>query len=194
MRKKVGIVILAAGGSTRFGQPKQLFEYQGESLVRRAASTALNVYVGPVVVSVGAENEAIENELAGLDATCVFNPDWRSGMSSSLKSALTYLSTAYPDLDAVLFLLCDQPHVTSTKLNELIDTYQETDALIVAAEYSDIVGVPALFDRKMFSELQELSGDEGARSVIKKYAGQVHRVPMPEAAFDIDSMSDIENR
>jgi len=193
MRKKVGIVILAAGGSTRFGVPKQLLKYEGESLVRRAATTALNCSVGPVIICLGAEHEAVENELSGMPVTCLLNPDWRSGMSSSLKSALNYLMTAHADLDAVLFMLCDQPHISSEMLNNLIDAYGETNAPIIAAEYGDAVGVPALFDRRKFSELQDLTGDEGARSLIKKYAGKVHQVPMPEAAFDVDSMTDVEN-
>ena len=193
MSKSVGIIILAAGSSTRFGAPKQIFKYQGESLVRRAALAALGCKAGPVIVSVGAEHDAVEKELGDLPITSIFNPRWQSGMSSSLVSALSYLITEHPQLDAVLFLLCDQPHVSSEMLTRLIETYETTKASIVAAEYSYTLGVPALFDRSLFSDLESLSGDEGARSVIKKYADQVRRVPMPEAAFDIDSMTDIEN-
>jgi molybdenum cofactor cytidylyltransferase len=192
MRKKVGIVILAAGGSTRFGSPKQLFEYQGQSLIRRAAMSAISCDSGPVIVSTRAET--IEPELSGLHVIPVFNPRWPTGMASSLTSGLEYLTGSQNEIDAVIFMLCDQPLIDGEKLFKLIHSYEETGCPIVASEYSGTLGVPALFDRSMFDELMRLTGDEGAKSVIKNHLDQVARVPMPEAAFDIDSMSDIENR
>lgn len=192
-RKKVGIIILAAGNSTRFGSPKQLFKYHGVTLIRRAALSAINVGVGPVIVSTGAEHRAVEKELAGLVVTPAFNPDWQSGMSSSLTSALKSLTSTHSNVDAVVFMLCDQPLIDREKLSMLIKTYETTDSPIVASEYSGTLGVPALFDRSMFGELMQLTGDEGAKSVIRKNAELLARVPMPEAAYDIDSIGDVEN-
>ena len=192
-RKTIGIIILAAGGSNRFGEPKQLFKLRGETLVHRAAKSAIDCNAGLVIVSVGANREAIEKELTGLDITSVFNVDWQTGMASSLTTALKYLTDDHHEIDAVLFMVCDQPRVTSKMLNEIIETYQSTKAPIVASEYSDTLGVPALFDSSMFDELLELKGDEGARSIIKRHGDRVHKVPMPEAAFDIDSVADIEH-
>lgn len=190
--RNTGIIILAAGGSTRFGRPKQIFKYQGETLVRRAAMTALEANAGPVIFSLGADHEAVERELSDLEVTSVFNAEWRSGMSSSLISAVKYLEQEHPNIDAVVFMLCDQPLISSTMLLKLIALYEETDAAIVASEYEDTLGVPALFDRSTFDELLKLSGDEGARSVIRKHNDRVQRVSMPEAGFDIDSLTDVE--
>jgi molybdenum cofactor cytidylyltransferase len=192
--KKIGIIVLAAGGSTRFGTPKQLYKYEGKSLIRRAASTALSCDAEPVIISLGSDHEAIEKEVAGLQVTIVFNPTWRSGMASSLTVALRHLTTFQNDIDAVMFMLCDQPQVTSEMLTNLIQTYESKGGPIVAAEYSSTLGVPALFDRSMFGELFDLTGDQGAKSVIKDHINEVHRVPMPDAAFDIDSLEDVEQK
>ena len=191
-RKPIGIVILAAGGSTRFGSPKQLFVYQGESLIRRAARTALDVSAGPVLISLGAEYESIKREIADLNVTTVLNPDWQKGISSSLTSALNYLIETYDEIEAVLFMLCDQPRIDAVKLAELINSYQATAAPIVASEYNGTLGVPALFDQSVFDELFQLAGDRGARSLIEKHVGRAMKVPMPEAGLDIDSLGDIE--
>ena len=192
--KLVGVIILAAGGSTRFGTPKQLFKYQGHSLVRRAAITALNCNAGPVVVSVGANREEVQVELSGLDVATVANTDWQQGMSTSLILALDFFTREFPSIDAVLFLLCDQPRVDAAKLIDLLEAYETTGEPIVASEYNNTLGVPALFDRSMFGELMRLTGDQGAKSVIKHHINRVRRVSMPEAAFDIDSLADVEPR
>lgn len=190
--KSIGIIILAAGGSTRFGSPKQLFKYQGESLIRRAAKAAISCGSGPVIVSTGAET--IEPELSGLHVIPVFNDRWAAGMASSLTSGLQYLTSTRNEIDAVIFMLCDQPLIDGNKLDRLITAYETTHAPIVAAEYNGTLGAPALFDRSMFGELMRLTGDEGARSIIRKNVDRVARVPMPEAAFDIDSASDIDEK
>lgn len=188
--KQVGLILLAAGGSRRLGSPKQLVtDAEGRSLVRRAAETALGCACRPIVVVLGASAEAVEAELVGLPVTVTVNPDWQAGLASSLKAGLSALTEAHT-LDAAVVMLCDQPQVTSALLDSLLTAYADTGHALVASEYGGALGVPALFSRTLFGALASLTGDEGARQVIKNYAGPSTRVPFPEGVFDIDTPLD----
>ena len=148
---KIGGILLAAGGSTRFGSPKQLAIYQGKSLIRRAAETLVSSGCDLNVVVLGAEIEASTEELQGLPISICLNENWKSGMSSSIKAGLEYLLNLEPKLDAVLITLCDQPHVTTDALQLLLSEFQANSALVVAAKYGKTIGVPAVFSRELLS-------------------------------------------
>ncbi len=190
--KRVGLILLAAGGSRRLGSPKQLVaDAQGRSLVRRAAETALASACRPVVVVLGASAEAVEVELAGLPVTITINPEWQTGLASSLQAGLNTLAEVQTP-DAVVVMLCDQPQVTSALLDSLLDAYAGTEHEVIASEYGGTLGVPALFGPALFGALALLTGDEGARRVIKNYAGPMTRVPFPEGVYDIDTPLDVQ--
>ncbi len=190
--KQVGLILLAAGGSQRLGSPKQLVaDAEGQSLVRRAAETALASACRPVVVVVGASAEAVEAEVADLPVRVAVNAEWQTGLASSLRAGLSALTDACT-LDAAVVMLCDQPHVTSALLDSLVAAYTDTGHAIAACEYGGALGVPALFGRALFPALASLTGDEGARRVIKNHAGPVTRVPFPEGVFDIDTPQDAQ--
>ena len=187
---RIGLVLLAAGGSRRLGSPKQLLrDAGGKSLVRRASETALASSCRPVTVVLGADSDTIAAELAGLDLLLTVNPDWKTGLASSLKAGLSSLLESGP-LDAVVVMLCDQPRVTSALLNSLLTASADTGHQIAACEYGGTLGVPALFSRSLFPNLQALTGDEGARRVIRAYAGPVARVAFPGGETDIDTAPD----
>lgn len=189
---QVGLILLAAGGSRRLGSPKQLVtDVEGRSLVRRAAETALGSACCPIVVVLGASAEAVRAEVAGLPVTVAVNAEWQTGLASSLQVGLSTLTQTYT-LDAVVVMLCDQPQVSPALLNSLFAAYADTGHEIVACEYGGALGVPALFGQPLFGALAALTGDEGARRVIKNYAGPVTRVPFPEGVFDIDTPRDAE--
>ena len=189
-RQNIGIVLLAAGSSRRLGSPKQLLEFQNKTLIRRAAETALLIEV-PTVVVLGANFDTIKTEIENLPLTIVFNEDWESGMSSSVKIGLTKLLEIAPRISAVVLLLCDQPFVSEDLIFRLIAARYESKKLIAASEYSDVVGVPAIFAREIFDELMNLRGDKGARFVIEKFAASTVKIPAPEAAFDVDLPEDV---
>jgi molybdenum cofactor cytidylyltransferase len=190
----IGTIILAAGSSSRLGQPKQLLVHERKTLVRRITDMALALQKGPVTVVLGANRHAIADELAGLPVTLIDNPRHEEGLSSSLKMGLAGLFVTQPKLDAVLVLLTDQPHVSLGLLSNLVDTFQEGGKGIVACRYGaeGPLGVPALFATRYVDELLGLTGDKGARWVIVKHRADCAEVPFEEGLIDLDSPQDLE--
>lgn len=139
----IGVIILAAGGSTRLGSPKQLLRFDGQTLIRRAANAALESRCDRVVIVIGSRAEEVKRELKGLPVLIVENTEWQSGMSSSLRAGLSEVI----NYDAVLIMLCDQPLVTADVLDNLIETHHKTGMPIVASDYGSSRGVPALFSK-----------------------------------------------
>lgn len=193
--KTVGVVLLAAGGSSRLGQPKQLLKHQGQTLVRRAAEAALGVGLGPVVGVLGAHHEAIALELTGLPLHCVHHADWALGPGGSLKAGLSAVlateSSGGPTVDAVLVMLCDQLRVDASHLKALVTTWRTTGAAVVASAYDGTQGVPALFSRSVFAELDALSPAQGARGVIARDTSRVETVALPGGHLDVDTPEDL---
>jgi len=185
----VGAVILAAGPSTRMGEPKQLLEFCGQSLLRRAASLALESGCRPVVVVTGANAAASRENLRGLDVNVAENHDWQSGMSSSVRVGVDAIASN-PKIEAVVLMLCDQPFVTEDVILELVRAYREKKCSIVASRYAESYGVPALFDRMHFAELMALEGEAGSKRVIERHLRNVHLLSFPEGKIDIDTPED----
>lgn len=169
--------------------PKQLLVYRGQTLVRHAAETALASVCRPVVVVLGANAVAVGAELE-LPVIVTLNREWEAGMASSLHAGLEAVLAGDAGVNAVVVLLCDQPFVTAELIDTLIERRRETGKTIVAAEYSDARGVPALFGRELFAELRALTGHEGARQIIRKHPHDTVAVPFAGAAFDIDTRDD----
>lgn len=187
----VGLLLLAAGASRRLGTPKQLLSYKGESLLRRAARTALASLCRPVVVITGAHRESVESEIADLPLEIVFNEEWAMGMGASIRAGTEYL-TARADTHAVVVMLCDQPRVETRIINELVAAYRATNAPLVTAKYDGTHGVPALFDQRLYPALLALTGSQGAKSLILAHSAHLSEVPTPEAALDVDTLADYE--
>ncbi|CCH51218.1 hypothetical protein BN8_00133 [Fibrisoma limi BUZ 3] len=191
---RIGIIILAAGAATRFGgQPKQLLALNGSTLIQRITQTALTACPdGPVAVVLGANRDNVRPELLNYPVTIVDNPHWSDGMATSLKAGLDSLLTQHPALDAVIVLLCDQPLITPELIQELIDTHGRTGQPIVACRYAGSVGVPALFTQSYFDKLLALTGDQGARYILKNNKTDLAEVGFEPAAIDLDSWQDVE--
>lgn len=183
----IGLIILAAGASTRMGTPKQLLPFQKRSLLRYIAETAISSCCDPVVVVLGSQSDQIKPEIHTLALHIIENQQWAKGMSTSIAAGVTALATINPDLDAVVIVLCDQPFVSADLLDRLVESYRATQSLIVASAYADTLGVPALFDRSLFTELMTMGTNVGAKSLIEQYAGKVCQVPFPDGAINLDT-------
>jgi molybdenum cofactor cytidylyltransferase len=183
-----GAVILAAGGSTRLGRPKQLLELGGEPLVRRAARIATEAGCHPVLVVVGGHGEAVTRAL-GEPFQAVSNPDWSTGVASSIRRGLAALCARRPDAGGALITSCDQPLVEARHLAALCAALVP-GRLIAASRYAGTLGVPALFARAVFGELLALTGDRGAKRVIALDPGRVAALDLPEAGRDVDTEAD----
>jgi len=192
--KDIAIIILAAGSSSRLGNPKQLAKYRGQTLISRAVQSAFGASLGPVIVVTSPEmSEAVREEISDSEIELVFNAESHTGMSSSIRAGLAYARRNFPNLAAVILALGDQPLVNSDTFARLAAEFRGEGKSIVASAYSETLGVPALFDRSMFDELLALKGDRGAKSVILSQKDEVACVPAPEAAFDIDSAADLDS-
>lgn len=184
-------MLLAAGGSTRLGRPKQLVKFEGETLLRRAARSLTDSVYFPVVVVLGAEVDASAAEIEGLPVYSVVNEHWQEGMSSSIRAGLAKLLETEPELDGALISLCDQPKISGGMLNRFAAGFSDTNSAMIAAAYAGTAGVPALFSRRLFDELSKLEGDKGARQLIRA-RGDVVTIDLPEAGVDIDTLADLD--
>jgi molybdenum cofactor cytidylyltransferase len=190
--EKHAIVILAAGSSSRLGSPKQLLSYKGKNLLRHAVDEALETGCQSVFVVLGANIEIIRNELKDKPVIIVENAGWEEGMASSIRCGLENIMNTIPGTGHIIFMVCDQPYVSSSLLLKLSAKKKETGMPIVASSYGDNIGIPALFHKSFFPALLELKGDKGARKLISDNPEKVATIPFPEGITDIDTVSDYE--
>lgn len=185
-------LVLAAGGSCRLGQPKQLVCWEGRTLLRRAVDAALGAGAAPVLCVLGSSAEACLAELADLPVSTVIHHGWREGMGSSLRAGLTALEAQAPGWAGVLVLPCDLPRVDADSLRRLVEAARSRPELaLVASTFAGTVGPPAIFPERFAAELRALSGDRGARALLERHAGELVTVEMPEAAADVDDAGDL---
>lgn len=181
-------IVLAAGRSSRLGRPKQLLLLGGEPLLRHVILRALNSKLAELIVVLGYEAENIAQAVGVLGQRTVVNPDYLQGQSTSVRAGLAAID---PRADAVIFLLGDQPGIESSVIDRLIEQFAETSALIVQPSYDGQPGNPVLFARRLFPELAAVTGDEGARSLIRRYQSAVSLVPVNSPTpQDIDTEDD----
>jgi molybdenum cofactor cytidylyltransferase len=190
----IAAIILAAGASTRMGQPKQLLPINGRPLLIHTLEVVEQASLEPIIVVLGA-NHHEHHDLVARHSTAaiVFNPHWQNGMGSSLKAGLNNLLKYDQVANAVMMLVCDQPGITPAHLRNLIKQYQLSNTPIVASWYSGAAGVPALFDKTLFPELLNLNDAHGAQKVIRHHTNQLTTVDFPEGVIDIDTPQDYEN-
>lgn len=179
--------MLAAGASSRLGQPKQLVRYRNEQLLERAVRVAHEAGADPVFVVLGASYDVMLESLEGNahNPRILINKAWASGMASSLRLGAAAAERA--GLDDLLVLTCDQPAVTPEHLRRLVSVSKREH--VVASYYGSRRGIPVLFPDFSFHALQELHGDAGARELLQDDA--VLTVSLPGGEFDLDTPEDL---
>lgn len=170
VHEPVAGIILAAGESKRFGQPKQLLDWKGEPFVRAVAKTALEAGLSPVLIVTGANAEQVQQAIADLHITPINNEEWKRGQGSSIKAAIkSPLLHSDRRIGAAIFLLTDQPQVTASILRALVEKHAEGLYPVVAPMVMDQRANPVLFDRATFPDLMTLEGDVGGRAIFHKH-------------------------
>lgn len=182
------VLVLAAGASTRLGQPKQLVKLGGRPALHIVVSNAVAVAGHAVTVVAGAHAREMTHLLAHSPASVIVNRHWEEGMASSLRFGVAALP---PACEAVMVLLGDQVGVNADDLKRLASAWKGEESMIAASVYDQHVGVPAIFPRLCFSELMELRGDHGARRVLERNNYRLVRVPMANAGIDLDTPADL---
>ena len=187
---RLGIVILAAGEARRFGACKQLALFHTKPLLQHVIDAALPLRPARIVVMTGKYHEAIaaaNDEGVVTGAELIYNPDWSSGMSSSIRLGCELLSD---DCDQLLVLLADQVLVSTSELETLIA--QTVDGSSACSGFSGTVGPPAVFSRAWYPDLLTLNAENGAKKLLTDPAKQVTIIPTKSAGWDIDSKDDLE--
>lgn len=187
---QVAGLVLAAGSSSRLGRPKQLLKIDGIPMVLRAVRCACSSNCNRIFVVVGANRSPIVDAINDLDVEIVENRQWREGIGSSIRTAVERIEVDPCAYDAALVMLADQIRIRVEQLNRIIDTFRSKGS-IVASNYENTLGVPALFPREYFHELRKLAGDTGAKSLLSRHQSQVIRVDCPEASADVDTAQDL---
>jgi molybdenum cofactor cytidylyltransferase len=184
----IHVVVLAAGASSRFGSTKQLVRVNGRPLMHTIVSRAVELAGHSVTVVLGAHAGELAPLLKHSPASVAVNRNWSEGIASSIREGLTH---APPTTDGVLIVLADQAAVTTEDLRRLAGAWRRNTASIAAAQYAGGVGVPAIFPRWCFRELNELRGDRGAQVLLQRHVDRLVRLPMPSAELDIDRPEDL---
>jgi len=189
----LGIVLLAAGPSSRLGQAKQLVEVGGECLVARSARLALSVQPAQVIVVSGCEAERVRAELEGLPVNIVFNRAWASGMGASINCGVRAMAMG---VSGVLLMVCDQWRLEATDLERLVAAWSSDPSRIYVACWKEgaaqVSGPPVIFPGRLVAELKSMQERRGARQLIDRHMDIVEFVEMENAAFDLDRPEDLE--
>ena len=162
-------------------------------MLANTVNAALKAGCHPILVVLGANAELIRPTLTGLDVQIEYNENWELGMGSSIACGMKRMTQEWPDLEAVVLLVCDQPLLSNKTILGLTDKWSKSKGKIVASKYDDSVGVPALFPKELFTELLEFQGNKGAKSLIMKNLENVYLIPFENGKIDIDCKTDLDH-
>jgi molybdenum cofactor cytidylyltransferase len=192
-KSKIAVLIMAAGGSTRMGSPKQLLKWKDSNLLEHTISKAIQLKVSEIIVVLGANSEEIISKLDRNKIRILVNHDWELGLGSSISEGVKFIQKSYPDISALLIMLSDQPLIEQEHFINMIRLFEHNTKKIIVTEYNDDKqGVPALFDNFYFKDLCELKADYGAKHLFKKYSKGIHEIVNKNASFDIDTLEQYE--
>ncbi|HEX8016913.1 MAG TPA: nucleotidyltransferase family protein [Flavobacterium sp.] len=184
---QTAIVVLAAGNAKRMGQSKQLLPWGDSTLLGSIIRNVLLTDAGVFFAVLGAYQNEITEKINFSKTNILINENWQKGLGSSIAVAIEEIDQKYPDVNAVLFVLADQPFISHVHLNAMLKLHQKEEEVIIITTKEDYKGVPVLFPGKYFPELISLCSDKGAKEVIKKNKSQVREAETRDDITDIDT-------
>jgi molybdenum cofactor cytidylyltransferase len=185
-------LLLAAGSSSRMGQPKMMLPYKGSTLLQHIIDEVKATKNTTLLVVTGCYHTLIEQALLHQQIPLINNEQWQAGMGSSIQTGMAYLLQHYPDASNILIMVCDQPFITENLLHQMMATKESTGKGIVACTYAGAIGTPVLFDKKYFNQLLLLQGASGAKKLVQQLEEDVAIVNFPAGAMDIDTPEEYE--
>jgi len=185
-------LLLAAGSSSRMGKPKMLLPYNGKTFLQKIVDEIQKLDNALLLVITGCYHSLLNKILTKQHIAFVQCEDWEQGMGASIQTGINYVLQHYTNADNIIILVCDQPYISSGLLQEMIDTTRSTSKGIIACAYAGTTGTPVLFDKKYFSELAMLDGQQGAKKILQQFAADVSPIMFPEGIIDIDNPEDYE--
>ncbi len=189
----IGIIMLAAGNSSRMGSPKQLLPYQGHTLLQHTLQAAAATSFRPIVLVLGAYAEEILKKNTKQPVDIVINEQWELGISSSIVTGMSKMLELAPETTAVIIAVSDQPHISPNVFEALAQKRNTTGKNIIASSYAQTMGTPALFNKEYFDELLLLEGNTGAKPLLQQYAEDIGTLAFELGNIDIDTPTDYHN-
>ena len=190
---KTGIIILAAGSSSRLGRSKQLLDYKGKTLLQNVINEALETNCQSVIVVLGANAEEIASQHQNDQVNLVINESWENGIASSIVAGLLTMVKNNSEIESIIIAVADQVFIKMNNFNNLIEKQKETGKNIIASTYAETIGTPVLFKKDYFEALLSLTGEEGAKKILKQYSQDVETVVFEHGEIDIDTETDYNN-
>ena len=189
---KIPVILLAAGGSSRMGQPKQLIPWGEKTLIEHQVETLINIG-NPVIVVLGNASESVIPLLEKYDIKISINKNWETGLGSSVVSGINYVTENFSDTKGVMTTLLDLPLISVQHYQNLLKTFQPgTGQIIISTSADGWKGVPAVFDKCYFDELKALKGDEGAKNIIRKHMDKTIGMDCGVMLKDLDTPEDYQ--
>ena len=186
---RIAILLFAAGSSSRLGQPKQLLPFRGKTLLDNSIQKCLESETGEVHLILGANHESILEKVKTEGCELHINPNWQEGMSTSIAFGVQQILDK--NYDGSIISMADQPFLQKEHLSQLVKTHQLLQKTIIVSQYEEGKGPPTFFAKKHFEKLSKLSGDDGAKAVIKRHLTQVGLASFPKGNIDIDRKADL---
>jgi molybdenum cofactor cytidylyltransferase len=187
---KIAILILAAGSSSRMGVAKQLLPVGETTLLGITIEHALQSKADKVCCVLGSNAEVIKESISKYNIESIFNPDFKTGLSSSIVSGIKHLKNQ--NYDAILIALGDQPLITSVYLNKMINTFTKNNGKIIASKYNNTFGVPSIIPNIYYAQLLKLKGDKGAKHFLKNHIKEIILLKNTKL-IDIDTKKEYED-
>lgn len=190
-RSGISALVLAAGMSRRMGRSKQLLRLGDSTLLERSLASVRKANVDEIILVLGCDAEEIQRSVSTSGLVVVLNEQYQQGMGTSLRRGLSAMNA---EAHGAFVILADQPFVSPTTLNQMVDHHHHHKPQVTIPTYKGFRGNPILLDRSVFPELADLRGDVGCRAIFGNHTGNIHKfaVEDPGILLDVDTLDDLD--